>query len=98
MFAVVNHLPFKDDVDWSVVAAKFNAFVEKIKPDHPQLRTAVIVRAGPAEAIFIGLYGDKETMEHVSSKVAAPWFADNIRQYLAGPAARSVGEIIAGSP
>ena len=38
----------------------------------------------------------RATAEHVSANVAAPWFAENIRPYLAGPAQRSVGEVIAG--
>jgi hypothetical protein len=35
-------------------------------------------------------------MKHVSSNVAAPWFADNIRPYLSGPVSRSAAAVIAG--
>lgn len=62
----------------------------------PKLKTAVLTKAGDTEAIFTGVYDDRATAEHVSSDVAAPWFAENIRPYLAGPANRSAGEVIAG--
>jgi hypothetical protein len=96
MHAVVNHLPIRPDADWDAIAAKFSAFAESTARSFPQLKTAVLTRAGESEAIFIGVYADRETAEHVSSQVAAPWFAENIRQYLAGPANRSSGPVIAG--
>ena len=54
------------------------------------------MRAGDNEAIFMGVYEDRESAEHVWSNIAAPWFAENIRQCPAGPAARSAGPVIAG--
>jgi hypothetical protein len=96
MFAVVNHLPIREDADWSEISRRFNDFANGIKPSYPALRTAVVVKVGPGEAVFIGLYDDRATMEHVSANVAAPWFAENIRPFLSGPTARSVGEVIAG--
>ncbi len=96
MHAVVNHLPIRPDADWSDIAAKFAAFADGVRRDFPKMKTAVLMKAGTGEAIFIGVYEDRETAEHVSSNVAAPWFAQNIRPYLGGPAARSAGEVIAG--
>ena len=57
---------------------------------------ALLLRAGEEEAIVIVGYADLATLKDVSSNVAAPWFAENIRPYLSGPAARSVGEVLAG--
>lgn len=96
MYAVVNHLPIKLDADWQDIAAKFSAFAAATGKAFPQLKTAVLLRASDTEAIFMGVYLDKETMEHVSSNVAAPWFAENIRPYLAGPAMRSAGKVVSG--
>lgn len=96
MHVVVNHLPIRPDADWSEIAAKFDAFAAGLRPQFPSVHSALVTRAGPAEAIVIVIYHDKETMDHVSSKVAAPWFAENIRPYLAAPVARSTSEVIAG--
>jgi hypothetical protein len=96
MHAVVNHLPIKPDADWAEMAAKFEAFAAGVRKDHPRLLTALLTKVSDAEAIFIGLYDDEETMKHVSSNVAAPWFADNIRPYLSGPVSRSAAAVIAG--
>lgn len=96
MHAVVNHLPIRPDADWADIAAKFETFAAGVKRDFPQMKTAVLLRVSNTEAIFVGVYADLETMVHVSSNVAAPWFAANIRPYLGGPAARSAGEVIGG--
>jgi hypothetical protein len=96
MYTVVNHLPIKPDADWQDIAAKFAAFAAKTRKDYPKLKVAVLTRAGDEEAIFVGVYDDQATAELVSSNVAAPWFAENIRPYLAGAARRSVGTVIAG--
>jgi hypothetical protein len=96
MHAVVNHLSMKPDADWTEIASKFARFAEETGRAFPQLKTAVLMRAGDNEAIFMGVYADRATAEYVSSNVAAPWFAANIRQYLAGPANRSAGEVVGG--
>ncbi len=96
MHAVVNHLPLKPDADWQDITAKFAAFAAGVRKDYPAMKTAVLMRAAATEAIFMGVYDDQATAEHVSSNVAAPWFAANIRPYLAGPAARSAGSVVAG--
>lgn len=96
MHAVVNHLPIRPDADWADIASKFDAFAAGVKRDFPQMKTAVLLKVSETEAIFVGVYADIETMKHVSSNVAAPWFAENIRPYLAGPAVRSAGEVIGG--
>ncbi len=96
MHAVVNHLPIRPDADWTDIASKFDGFAASVKHDFPQMKTAVLLKVSDTEAIFVGVYADLETMQHVSTNVAAPWFAQNIRPYLAGPAARSAGEVIGG--
>jgi hypothetical protein len=96
MHAVVNHLPIRPDADWAEIAAKADAFFTTTRAAYPKLRSAILVRVGHGEAIFVGVYDDRSTMEHVSREIAAPWFAENIRPQLSGPVARSAGEIVAG--
>ena len=97
MHAVVNHLPFKPDADWADIAEKFEAFARDVRQKFPAMNTAVLTKVSDTEGIFIGIYDDAETMQHVSSNVAGPWFAENIRKYLAGQANRTSGVVVAGS-
>lgn len=97
MHAVVNHLPFKPDADWGDIARKFEAFAKDVRARFPAMNTAVLTKVSDTEGIFIGIYDDPETMQTVSSTVAAPWFAENIRPYLAGQVNRSSGIVVAGS-
>jgi hypothetical protein len=96
MYAVVNQLPIRPDADWQDIAEKFGKFAAATSRDYPKLKVAVVMKASPTEAIFLGVYEDQTTAEHVSANVAAPWFAEHIRPYLAGPAQRLVGEVISG--
>ena len=72
MHAVVNHLPIKPDADWAIIAERFEAFSKSTRAAYPAMNTAVLVRASDMEAIFVGIYDDPDTMQHVSSNVAAP--------------------------
>jgi hypothetical protein len=95
MHAVVNHLPIKPGTDWAALAAKADAFNAII--DHPEFRGLSMIRAGDDEAILLVLFATRPALDDVSHNVAAPWFAENMKQYLAGPANRSVGEIVGGT-
>ena len=94
MHAVVNHLPIKPDTDWAALATKIDAFNALV--DHPDFRGISMIRAGDNEAILLVLFATRPALDDVSRNVAAPWFAENMKQYLAGAANRSVGEIVAG--
>lgn len=96
MHAVVNHLPVRPDADWTALAAKADSFFTRTRAAYPKLRSAILVRVGEGEAIFVGVYDDRATMEHVSSEVAAPWFAEHVRPLLSAPVARSAGAVLAG--
>jgi len=96
MYAVVNHLPIKPDADWGDIATKFAKFSAATSREYPKLKVAVLMKTSETEAIFLGVYDDKATAEHVSANVATPWFAENIRPYLSGAAQRAVGEVISG--
>jgi hypothetical protein len=96
MHTVINHLPIKPDADWGKIASLFGAFAEGVKTKYPGMTTALLNKVAEGEALFVGIYEDPVTMQEVSSNVAAPWFAENIRPFLAGAANRSVGEVIAG--
>lgn len=95
MYTVVNHLPMRAGIDWAELVGKFKSFFGETGRAYPKLRSALLTKVSDTEAIFLGIYDDEETMKHVSSNVAAPWFAENIRPYLSGATNRSAGEVIA---
>lgn len=97
MHAVVNHLPLQHGIDWTVLTAKIDQFEKASLPQHPQLRSLNLIRVEDTEAILLVLFDSREALDNFSRNVAAPWFAENIRQYLSGNVSRSVGEIVAGS-
>ncbi len=56
---------------------------------------AQIVQVSDTETVMLVFFASREALDEVSSKVAGPWFAENVRPYLAGPVQRSVGEVVA---
>lgn len=96
MHVVVNHLPFKPDADWAEIARRFDAFSADTRQKYPALHSAMVIKVSDTEGIFVGIYDDAETMQHVSSNVAGPWFAESIRSFLAGQTNRSIGEVVSG--
>jgi hypothetical protein len=95
MYAVINRLPIKPDADWATLNGKVNAFNASIADS--DFRGLSLIRAGDNEAIFLVLFTTRPALEEISRDVAAPWFAENMRPYLAGPVSRSVGEVVAGA-
>jgi hypothetical protein len=95
MHAVINHLPIKPDTDWNALADKVGGFNAGIA--HPEFRGLSLIHAGDNEAIVLVLFASRAALDQVSRDIAAPWFAENMRQHLAGPVSRSVGEVVAGA-
>jgi hypothetical protein len=56
-----------------------------------------MIRAGNDTAIFLILFASRAALDDISHNVAASWFAENVRPFLAGPVSRSVDEITAGT-
>ncbi len=60
----------------------------------PEFIDLQLVRVSDTEAIFLVFFTTREALDELSSEVAAPWFAEHVRPYLAGPVQRSVGEVV----
>jgi hypothetical protein len=95
MHAVVNHLPIKPDTDWAEIVGKVDAFAASVT--HPDYRGLSLIRTEEQDAILLVLFTSRSALDEISRTVAGPWFAENMRPYLAGAASRSVGEVVAGS-
>jgi hypothetical protein len=96
MHTIVNHLPIQPGTNWDDMKAKFDAFVKQDDPAFAAVRTVQLLKASETEAIFVVTFDDLDALNAFSANVAGPWFAANLRQYLAGPANRTVAEMIAG--
>jgi hypothetical protein len=93
MYAVVNQLALGRPID--------AALLQQLETDlYPKLRREAdfvdlqIVRVSDAEAIIFVVFATREALDRISSSVAGPWFAANVRPYLAGPVQRSTGEVV----
>jgi len=67
----------------------------------PQLREAnagflggKLVRISELEVVMLAFWANREVLDELSNKIAGPWFAANVRPYLAGPVSRVVGEVV----
>jgi len=96
MHTLVNHLTIKPDSDWAEIARRFDSMGEMARNGHPDVLQAQLVRTGPDAAVMVASFTDEEAMKTFSSTVAGPWFGENLREYLAGPADRRTGEMLAG--
>jgi len=97
MHIVVTQLPLVDGIDWLEFQSKVDQFQGKLSAERPEFRGVSLVRLNDNKAILVVLFDDRESLDDISSNLAAPWFAEHIMPYLAGPVDRQVGEIVAGS-
>lgn len=93
MHAIVNRLTLGKPLD-AAVLRKMEDFLARTRRENPDFLDAKVVRVSDTVAIVIALYTTREAMDEISSRVAGPWFAENVRPYLAGPVDRQVGEVV----
>jgi len=91
--AIVNKLTLGKPVD--------DALLRRIEDDfYPRLRgkegfvDLQVVVVSDTEAILLVFFTSREALDQISSAIAGPWFAENVRPYLAGPVQRSVGRLV----
>lgn len=96
MHTIVNHLPIKPGTNWDELAAKIDGFLQTDGKACAAIRTIQFLKAGDEEAIFVITFDDLASLNDFSANVAGPWFAANLRSYLAGPAERTVAELVTG--
>lgn len=98
MYTLVNHLPIKQDADWSQMTRIFDGWCRSAQADHPEVKLIQLVQMGDDAATLIASFESETAMINFSSNVAGPWFAANFREFLSGPADRRTGECLAGFP
>ena len=94
MHAVVNQIQISETADWTKMTSLFRDFSAGTLDSHPEVISMQAVRASDTELILIILFRDAEAMAQFSSAVAGPWFAENIRPFMGGPADRKTGEVV----
>jgi len=93
MHAVVAKLTLAKPID-SALLAKVAEFVPRLQ-EHAGFVDLKLVRVSDSEAIALIFYSTRAAHQEISSKVGAPWFAEHLRPYLAGPVNNTVGEVVA---
>lgn len=94
MHAIVTKLKLGKPLDDEVMRKMEHEFFPRAKASNPGFLGAKVVRVSDTELILVAFYTTREVLDEVSSKIAGPWFAENVRPHLAGPVERSVGEVI----
>jgi len=97
MHIVVNRFTLAAGADWPKLEAAVDTFQVRVSAQRPEFRGVSLVREGGNEAIFLVLVDDLESLNEISRNIAAPWFAEHFKPYLAAPVDRHVGEIVAGA-
>ena len=93
MHAIVNTMKLARPLDDEILH-KIEAEFPRIRQANAGFLGAKIVRVSELEVVLLAFYASREVLDEVSSKIAGPWFAENVRPYLAGPVSRSVGEVV----
>jgi len=93
MHAIVTKLALGKPLDDALIHKIETELLPRAR-EYPGFLEIRIVRVSDAEAILLAFFSSREQLDELSSKLAGPWFADNVRSYLAGPVQRSVGEVI----
>ena len=93
MHAVINKLTLGKPIDDALVQ-KFENDLAPLMRDKPGFVDMRLVVVSDTEAIAVVHFTTREALDDLSKNVAAPWFAENVRPYLAGPVQRSVGSVV----
>ena len=96
MNVIINRLPIKPDTDWAEMGRRVEDFDKIAAAASAEFKGVSLFRNSAEEAVIFVLFGDRAELDRVSREVAAPWFAENIRPFLAGAVTRTVGEVMAG--
>ena len=96
MHVIITRLPLKPDADWDELARKVAAFDGIASAASASFKGVSLIRSGPEEAVLFVQFDGRDELDRVSREVAGPWFADNLRSFLAGAVNRTVGEVVAG--
>jgi len=94
MHAIVNTLKLARPLDAPLLRKIKEEFFPHVREANAGFLGAKIVQVSELEVVLLAFYANREVLDEVSSKIAGPWFAENVRPYLAGPVTRSVGEVV----
>ena len=96
MYAVVNHFPLKTPVDEALIEKMENDLIPQARTT-PGFKAFHFIRVSDDHAVVVALFETREALDESTQQIAAPWFAQHVGPYVAGPPQRSVGEVVASS-
>ncbi len=94
MQAIVTTLKLARPLDDEILHKVEHEFFPRAREANAGFLGAKVVRVSDLEVVLLAFYSNREALDDVSSKIAGPWFAENVRPYLACPVSRNVGEVI----
>lgn len=94
MFAIVNTMKLARPLPPELLLKIEQELVPRSRELNAGLLGLKIVQVTETDVVLLAFYASREALDEISSKIAGPWFAENVRSYLAGPVNRVVGEVI----
>lgn len=91
--AVINRLKLSKPFDADLLAS-ISSELRPALADRDGFVGLHIVQVAELEVVLVVLFSSKQALDEISSAVAGPWFAKNVRPYLDGPVNREVGAIL----
>ena len=95
MYTIITKLTLTKPLDAELLRKMEREFFVQAKEASPGFLGGQVVQMSDTHTVMLAFFASREALDEVSSKVAGPWFAANVRPYLAGPVERSVGEVVA---
>lgn len=94
MHAIVNTMKLVRPLEDELLRRMQNEVFAQLREANAGFLGGKIVRVSELEVVMLAFWANREVLDELSNKIAGPWFAANVRPYLAGPVTRVVGEII----
>ena len=94
MHAIVNTMKLARPLPPELLLKIEQELIPRSRAVDPGLLGLKIVQVTETDYVMLAFYSSREALDTISSKVAGPWFAENVRSYLAGPVNRLVGEVV----
>ena len=94
MHAIVNTMKLARPLPPEVLLKMEQELLPRCRELDPAL-AFTLVQVTETDLVMLAFYSSRDTLDEVSSKLAGPWFGENVRSYLAAPVNRLVGEVIA---
>jgi len=96
MYAVVNHLHFREAIDPALALAAENYLAPQVEAIDG-FESFHMVQTSEKDAILVIFAETAETLDRIATEVGSPWMTANVLPLLTSPPERHIGRIVAST-